>query len=74
MYWNPGIHDQTTVYIMYILSSGREEFTCPPKFKNGVIIIVSSKGRYSLDSLLNQITKKNLHHLDEFTVEGNEVW
>lgn len=42
--------------------------------KDGVIIIFSSKKKYSLESLLDQITKKNLHKEDDEAVEGNEVW
>lgn len=42
--------------------------------KNGTIIISPAKKEYSLDSLLDQITKSNLHSEDDFKSEGNEVW
>jgi antitoxin MazE len=42
--------------------------------KNGSIVIFPVKKEYSLDSLLEQITKSNLHTEDEFKIEGNEVW
>lgn len=42
--------------------------------KNGTIIIMPSKTQYSLDSLLKDISKSNLHSEDEFLPEGNEVW
>jgi antitoxin MazE len=42
--------------------------------KDGVIVIFPAKKRYYLEELIAQITKKNLHHEDEFKVEGNEVW
>ena len=42
--------------------------------KDGVIIIFPCKNKYSLESLLGQITKKNLHKEDDESVEGNEVW
>ncbi len=42
--------------------------------KNGTIVIFPAKKEYSLDNLLDQITKNNLHTEDDFTVEGNEVW
>ncbi len=42
--------------------------------KNGTIVISAAKKQYSLESLLDQITKHNLHHEDDFRVEGNEVW
>jgi antitoxin MazE len=42
--------------------------------KNGAIVIFPSKKKYSLDSLLEQITKKNLHSDEDFKSEGNEVW
>lgn len=42
--------------------------------KNGTIVIFPSKKEYSLDSLLEQITKNNLHSEDDFKTEGNEVW
>jgi antitoxin MazE len=42
--------------------------------KNGVIVIFPAKKHYSLDSLLEQITKDNIHTEEEFGVEGNEVW
>lgn len=42
--------------------------------KDGAIIIFPKKKKQSLISLLNQITKSNLHKADEDEVEGNEVW
>lgn len=42
--------------------------------KNGTIVIFPVKKQYSLESLLEQITKSNLHHEDDFKAEGNEVW
>ncbi len=42
--------------------------------KNGTIIIFPAKGKFSLDSLVNGITKENLHREDDQMAEGNEVW
>jgi antitoxin MazE len=42
--------------------------------KNGTIVIFPAKKEYSLDSLLEKITKSNLPSEDEFKTEGNEVW
>ena len=42
--------------------------------KNGTIVIFPVKKGYSLDSLLEQITKNNLHSEENIKVEGNEVW
>ncbi len=42
--------------------------------KNGTIVIFPAKKEYSLDVLLEQITKSNLHTDEEFKPEGNEVW
>ena len=42
--------------------------------KNGMIVIFPAKKQYSLETLLNQINKNNLHHKDEYKIEGNEVW
>lgn len=42
--------------------------------KNGTIVIFPAKKEYSLDALLNQITKNNLHSEEDFKTEGNEVW
>ena len=42
--------------------------------KNGTIVIFPAKKEYSLDSLLEQITKNNLHSQEDFKTEGNEVW
>lgn len=42
--------------------------------KNGTIVIFPSKPEYSLDSLLDQIKKSNLHSDEDFDPEGNEVW
>jgi len=44
------------------------------KSKNGTIIIFPAKKQYNLDSLLDQITRNNLHHENDFSAEGNEVW
>ncbi len=42
--------------------------------KNGTIVIFPAKKEYSLDALLEQINKSNLHTEEEFKPEGNEVW
>ena len=42
--------------------------------KNGTIIIFPAKKEYSLDALLEQINKSNLHTDEDFKSEGNEVW
>jgi len=42
--------------------------------KDGAIIIFPKQKKLSLSSLLNQITKSNLHKADEDEVEGAEVW
>ncbi len=42
--------------------------------KNGTIVIFPAKKEYSLDVLLEQITKSNLHSEEEFKSDGNEVW
>ncbi len=42
--------------------------------KDGTIIISPRQKKESLANLLSQITKKNLHHEDEYKIEGNEVW
>ena len=42
--------------------------------KNGTIVIFPAKKEFSLESLLEQITKKNLHSEEDFKSEGNEVW
>ena len=42
--------------------------------KNGTIIIFPAKKQFSLDTLVNQITKDNLHEEGTFAPEGNEVW
>lgn len=42
--------------------------------KNGTIIIFPAKKKYSLETLLEQITKSNLHSEEDFKIEGNEVW
>lgn len=44
------------------------------EFKNGMIVIFPAKKQYSLESLLDQITKSNLHQEDDFKAEGNEAW
>jgi antitoxin MazE len=52
----------------------RENSEVNVESKNGMIVIFPAKKRYSLNSLLDQITKENLHHEEDFAVEGNEVW
>ena len=42
--------------------------------KDGTIVIFPVKKQYSLEALLDQISKSNLHHEDEFKAEGSEVW
>lgn len=42
--------------------------------KNGAIIILPAKIQFSLESLVDQITKGNLHQEETFKAEGNEVW
>jgi antitoxin MazE len=42
--------------------------------KNGAIVILPLKNTFSLDSLLKQINKDNLHHEEDVSAEGNEVW
>ena len=42
--------------------------------KNGTIVIFPTQKQYSLDVLLDQISKNNLHQEEEFTSVGNEVW
>jgi antitoxin MazE len=42
--------------------------------KNGTIVIFPAKKEYPLESLLEQITKKNLHSEEDFKTEGSEVW
>jgi antitoxin MazE len=42
--------------------------------KNGTIVIFPAKKAYSLDALVEQITKSNLHSEEDFKVEGDEVW
>ena len=42
--------------------------------KNGTIVIFPTQKQYSLDVLLDQISKNNLHQVEEFAPEGNEVW
>lgn len=42
--------------------------------KDGAIIIFPSQKKLSLDNLLSQITKHNLHSESDDEVEGNEVW
>lgn len=42
--------------------------------KNGTIVIFPAKKQYSLESLVDQITKSNLHYEGEYKAEGNEVW
>lgn len=42
--------------------------------KDGAIIIFPVKNRFSLESLVGQITKDNCHREDDIKIEGNEVW
>lgn len=42
--------------------------------KNGTIIIFPAKKQFSLDDLVDQITKSNLHPKEDFKPEGNEGW
>lgn len=42
--------------------------------KNGSLVITPVTTEYSLDSLVDQITKNNLHREEDFDPEGNEVW
>jgi antitoxin MazE len=42
--------------------------------KDGAIIIFPLQEKESLANLLSKITKKNLHHEDEYIIEGNEIW
>lgn len=41
--------------------------------KDGAIIIFPAKKQYSLDTMLDQIKKSNLHHEEETKPEGKEV-
>jgi antitoxin MazE len=52
----------------------RENSEVEVEFKNGSIVIVPQNTRYSLESLLDQITRSNLHRVDDLKAEGNEVW
>jgi len=42
--------------------------------KNGNIIIMPIREKYSLDQLLKQVSKSNLHGEEDYQAEGNEVW
>lgn len=42
--------------------------------KNGTIVIFPATEKYSLDDLIDQITKSNLHSEKDFKSEGDEVW
>ena len=42
--------------------------------KNGTIVIFPIQKQYSLDVLLEQISRNNLHQEVDFVSEGNEVW
>ena len=42
--------------------------------KDGAIIILPIKRKFSLDKMLDQITKENCHTEDDLKAEGNEVW
>jgi antitoxin MazE len=42
--------------------------------KNGTIVIFPATKKYSLDDLIDQITKSNLHSEEAFKSEGDEVW
>ena len=52
----------------------RENSEVEIESKNGTIVIFPAQKQYSLDVLLDQISKNNLHREEEFTPEGNEVW
>jgi antitoxin MazE len=42
--------------------------------KNGAIIIFPAKKKFSLQDLVGQITKDNIHQEEDLKSEGNEVW
>ncbi len=42
--------------------------------KNGTIVIFAAKIQFTLEELVCQINKDNLHCADDFKSEGNEVW
>lgn len=42
--------------------------------KNGVIMIAPAKVEYSLQDLVDQISKNNVHGEIDFKPEGQEVW
>lgn len=42
--------------------------------KDGAIIIFPRQKKLSLDTLLSEITKDNLHQESDDEVEGREVW
>ena len=42
--------------------------------KDGAIIIFPRQKKLSLDKLLSEITKDNLHKESDDEAEGNEVW
>jgi antitoxin MazE len=42
--------------------------------KDGAIIIFPAKRKLSLDELLSQITRDNLHNEDDSIAEGQEIW
>jgi antitoxin MazE len=42
--------------------------------KDGAIMIFPVKKKYSLNAMLDQITKDNCHTESDIKAEGNEVW
>jgi antitoxin MazE len=42
--------------------------------KNGNIIIFPAKRKFSLEGLVSQITKENIHSEEDLKSEGSEVW
>jgi antitoxin MazE len=42
--------------------------------RDGAIVIFPVRNKFSLESLLGQITKDNCHHEADSAAEGNEVW
>jgi antitoxin MazE len=42
--------------------------------KDGVIIIFQAKKKFSLETLVDEITTDNLHEEEIFVKEGTEVW
>lgn len=52
----------------------RENSEVEIESKDGTIVIFPVNKKYSIDSLLEQITKNNLHTKEDFKAEGHEVW